>query len=114
MIKAVIFDLDNTLVDFMTMKENALEAAVTAMIDAGLKLDSGTAKKELYAIYDSTCYLFPANLCRSNLGYDSGGREEDYRLGFPYLDNDNDSVCLLGRICAWGIGASTYSLENHS
>ena len=36
MIKAVIFDLDNTLVDFMAMKHQAIDAAINAMIDAGL------------------------------------------------------------------------------
>ena len=36
MIKAVIFDLDNTLVDFMLLKERAIEAAIHSMIDAGL------------------------------------------------------------------------------
>jgi HAD superfamily hydrolase (TIGR02253 family) len=36
MIKGVIFDFDNTLMDFMKMKKAAVEAAVDAMIDAGL------------------------------------------------------------------------------
>lgn len=36
MLKAVIFDLDNTLTDFMRMKHAAIEAAVDAMLDAGL------------------------------------------------------------------------------
>jgi putative hydrolase of the HAD superfamily len=36
MIRAVIFDLDNTLTDFMKMKERAIEAAAEAMVDAGL------------------------------------------------------------------------------
>jgi putative hydrolase of the HAD superfamily len=52
MIKAVVFDLDNTLMDFMAMKESAITAAVAAMIDAGLEMDPVKAKKELYAIYD--------------------------------------------------------------
>lgn len=52
MIKAVIFDLDNTLMDFMTMKENAIKAAVTAMIDAGLGMDHETGIREVFAIYD--------------------------------------------------------------
>lgn len=52
MIKAVVFDLDNTLIDFMKMKENAINAAVDAMIDAGLKLDSKTAKEKIFKIYD--------------------------------------------------------------
>ncbi len=36
MIRACIFDLDNTLTDFVKMKERAVEAAAEAMIDAGL------------------------------------------------------------------------------
>ncbi|MFH1008731.1 MAG: HAD-IA family hydrolase [Candidatus Latescibacterota bacterium] len=52
MIRAVIFDLDNTLVDFMRMKENAIHAAVDAMIDAGLELSKEAAKAKLYRIYD--------------------------------------------------------------
>jgi len=36
MIKAVIFDLDNTLVDFMSMKRLAVGAAINSMIDAGV------------------------------------------------------------------------------
>ena len=52
MIKAVIFDLDNTIMDFMAMKENAIKAAVKAMIDSGLNVESGDAIGELYAIYD--------------------------------------------------------------
>ncbi len=37
MIHAVVFDLDNTLVDFMLMKRNAVEAGIRSMIDAGLR-----------------------------------------------------------------------------
>ncbi len=51
MIKAVIFDLDNTLVDFMAMKRLAIEAAVQAMIDAGLSLSPEETKKRIDAIY---------------------------------------------------------------
>ena len=36
MIRAVIFDLDNTLTDFMRVKEAGIKAAVDAMLDAGL------------------------------------------------------------------------------
>ncbi|RKY69482.1 MAG: hypothetical protein DRQ02_00940 [Candidatus Latescibacterota bacterium] len=51
MIKAVIFDLDNTLVDFMRMKEAAIDAAVDAMVDAGLKMSKQEAKDQIYKIY---------------------------------------------------------------
>ncbi len=52
MIRAVIFDLDNTLVDFMRMKRMAIRAAVDAMIDAGLDLDRRAVEREIQAIYD--------------------------------------------------------------
>ncbi|GAB1348457.1 TIGR02253 family HAD-type hydrolase [Ignavibacteriales bacterium] len=51
MIKAVIFDLDNTLVDFMKMKRLSIEAALTAMIDAGLKMDLQSASAAIDTIY---------------------------------------------------------------
>jgi putative hydrolase of the HAD superfamily len=51
MIKAVIFDLDNTLIDFMRMKRQAIAAAITAMIDAGLGLTIDEAEGRIGAIY---------------------------------------------------------------
>ena len=51
MIKAVIFDLDNTLVDFMKMKAEAIDAAIRAMIDAGLELSYDEVKDRINAIY---------------------------------------------------------------
>ena len=52
MIKAVLFDLDNTLTDFMKMKKYCCEDAVTAMIGAGLPLSRKKALKLLYELYD--------------------------------------------------------------
>jgi len=52
MIKAVIFDLDNTLVDFMRVKREAVEAAVDAMIDAGLSVPKDKAVKKVFNMYD--------------------------------------------------------------
>jgi phosphoglycolate phosphatase-like HAD superfamily hydrolase len=51
MIRAVVFDLDNTLVDFMAMKRLAVEAAVSSMIDAGLKLPKAEVHERIDAIY---------------------------------------------------------------
>ena len=51
MIRAVIFDLDNTLVDFMAMKGKAVDAAVTAMIDAGLTLPPSEVRQRIDQIY---------------------------------------------------------------
>jgi putative hydrolase of the HAD superfamily len=52
MIRAVVFDLDNTLVDFVKMKEDAVDAAVDAMIDAGLNLPREEARQQIFNVYD--------------------------------------------------------------
>jgi HAD superfamily hydrolase (TIGR02253 family) len=51
MIKAVVFDLDNTLVDFMAMKNQAIDSAIHAMRDAGLRLSHDEIRKRIDAIY---------------------------------------------------------------
>ena len=53
MIRAIVFDVDNTLVDFMKMKRDAIEAAVDGMVDAGLRLPRKTVRKRIKAIYDA-------------------------------------------------------------
>ena len=40
------YDLDNTLLDFMRMKEIAVKAAIKGMIEAGLKVDESKSYKE--------------------------------------------------------------------
>ncbi|MDP7180308.1 MAG: HAD-IA family hydrolase [Candidatus Woesearchaeota archaeon] len=52
MIKAVLFDLDNTLIDFMTMKKMSCEAALSAMIDAGLEINHTEGMRDLFELYD--------------------------------------------------------------
>jgi putative hydrolase of the HAD superfamily len=51
MIRAVIFDLDNTLTDFMKMKDLAIQGAADAMIDSGLKKTLEEARSEINAVY---------------------------------------------------------------
>ncbi|MEK6941951.1 MAG: HAD-IA family hydrolase [archaeon] len=51
MIKAVLFDLDNTLIDFTRMKHESCRAAVSAMVGGGLPLDRQKAFDELFALY---------------------------------------------------------------
>jgi len=51
MIKLVIFDLDNTLTDFVRMKEVSIEAAIQAMIDAGLLVPPDRIREEILKIY---------------------------------------------------------------
>ncbi len=52
MIKAIIFDLDNTLVDFTRFKEMSVKSAIDAMIDAGLKIDFESAYRKIFQIYE--------------------------------------------------------------
>ena len=52
MYKLVIFDLDNTLTDFMRMKENAVDAAVDAMVDAGLRQPTSQIREKIYQVYE--------------------------------------------------------------
>ena len=49
--RGVIFDLDNTLLDFMKMKEFAVKAAIRGMIEAGLLIDEKESYDEIIAIY---------------------------------------------------------------
>jgi putative hydrolase of the HAD superfamily len=51
-IRALLFDLDNTLVDFMKMKQGAVQAAIEAMVDAGLDLSPADASRRIWSIYD--------------------------------------------------------------
>jgi phosphoglycolate phosphatase-like HAD superfamily hydrolase len=53
MIKAVIFDLDNTLTDFVRMKVNAVDAAVDAMVDAGLRFPPQKIKQKIMEVYEA-------------------------------------------------------------
>ena len=52
MIKAIVFDLDNTLIDFMRMKNTAVEAATKAMIDAGLNVPYREIRSKIDEIYN--------------------------------------------------------------
>ena len=51
-IKGVVFDLDNTLLDFMKMKEFAVKAAIKGMIEAGLKVNEDESYIEINSIYE--------------------------------------------------------------
>ena len=53
MIKAVIFDLDNTLLDFIKMKREAVMNALLSMKEAGLEIDIEDSYKKVMSIYES-------------------------------------------------------------
>ena len=50
-IKAVLFDLDNTLLDFSEMKHMAVNMAIRAMIDQGLDMDPKEAFDSIFQTY---------------------------------------------------------------
>ena len=51
-IRAIVFDLDNTLTDFMKMKEAAIQAAIDGMIDAGFQRPREELRRRVQVIYD--------------------------------------------------------------
>jgi putative hydrolase of the HAD superfamily len=71
-IRAIVFDLDNTLVDFMKMKDDAVRAAIEGMIDAGLKLPREAVRTRIDAIYREQGLEFQTvfdRLLESELGH---------------------------------------------
>lgn len=51
MTEAILFDLDNTLIDFMLMKKRSCEAAIDSMIEAGLTMNRKKAMNILFELY---------------------------------------------------------------
>ncbi|MFC1543014.1 TIGR02253 family HAD-type hydrolase [Candidatus Neomarinimicrobiota bacterium] len=71
-IKAVIFDLDNTLLDFMKMKDAAIHSAVDAMVEAGLTVEKEDAVRAIEDIYRSKGYEYQEvfdDYLRQNSGF---------------------------------------------
>ena len=77
MIKGILFDLDNTLIDFMTIKRSSCQSAVDAMIKAGLDMRKEDAMKMLFEEYGKHGieynYIFQSFLKRV-------GNKIDYRI----------------------------------
>src|SRR3989338_4462184 len=51
MLKAILFDIDGTLLDFIKMKRLASNSAAKAMVKAGLKMPVPAAQKKLFKSY---------------------------------------------------------------
>ena len=58
MVKAVVFDLDNTLIDFIKFKSACVDEACDAMIDAGINTTKENLLKEIYSIYNEKTYEY--------------------------------------------------------
>ena len=54
MITAIIFDLDNTLLDFVKMKQFAVKDSIRAMNEAGLNVDEESGYKDVMELYMTT------------------------------------------------------------
>jgi len=52
MIKAIAFDLDNTLIDFWHFKRETAKAAAQAMVHAGLKAKPAAVADKIFDVYD--------------------------------------------------------------
>jgi len=52
MFRAVAFDLDNTLIDFMRFKRETAEEAAKAMVNAGLDADPQEVADSIFNVYD--------------------------------------------------------------
>jgi len=53
MLKAVIFDLDNTLVNFWEFKQESSKEAAKAMVGAGLEMSAGACERLIFKIYET-------------------------------------------------------------
>ena len=51
-INGVVFDLDNTLLDFMKMKQVAVKSAIRGMIEAGLEIDEDKSFDNIISLYE--------------------------------------------------------------
>ncbi len=51
-LKAILFDLDNTLIDFVEFKKQCSNAAIRAMVEAGLGMEEEKASALLFKMYD--------------------------------------------------------------
>lgn len=52
MFKAILFDLDNTLLDFLTFKKETAKAAAKAMVKQGLPASEIEAYGKIFTVYD--------------------------------------------------------------
>ncbi|MBI5226027.1 HAD-IA family hydrolase [Candidatus Micrarchaeota archaeon] len=53
MIRAIAFDIDNSILDFRTFKEKTAQAAAKAIVKHGLNADPKKVYKQIFDVYDS-------------------------------------------------------------
>ena len=52
MIRDLILDLDNTIIDFVRLKRNAIDSGLSSMAEAGMIFDKEEAQKRIMEIYE--------------------------------------------------------------
>ena len=106
MIKAVIFDFDNTLMDFMKMKRAAVESAAEAMIDAGLTFPKAELVEKIYKVYWNEG-IEDQNIgtkCQNETGTDGGPFDaSDHRYrALRRRDQSSGGIAQICRGISWG------------
>ena len=91
-IKAIILDIDNTLVDYYEMKYQSCLAAIDAMVSAGLKMDRKKALEIVYELYEK-------------YGWDSG------KIFQKFLKQEKEKIDY--RLVAYGVRAYRKTREDH-
>ena len=51
-VKAILFDLDNTIIDFLTFKKETAKAAASVMVKQGLPITEIQAYGKIFSVYD--------------------------------------------------------------
>ena len=106
MVKAIIFDLDNTLLDFMKMKSSSINAAVLGMIRAGMQINKEKSIKEIYNIYDTKGYehqevlneFIVSNIGQINYKYLAAGIVEYKKAKEKSLNLYDDVIPTLDKL----------------
>ena len=78
MVKGVIFDLDNTLVDFNHLKISSVKAAIASMVESGMTVDSKYAFKRIMEIYEKKGWEY-------QLVFDEFITEKEGSINYKYL-----------------------------
>ena len=110
MIKGILFDLDNTLVDFEKMRKLAVDAAISSMKDCGLKIAESRIRKILKEVYEEKGSEYGEvfqEMMKKTLGKVddkilAAGIVAYRRVKYSYLDAYPGTIALLNTLKARG------------
>jgi len=113
MLKAITFDLDQTLIDFMHWKRVSSDAAAKAMVRAGLPMKVSVAKKKLFTKYikDIESDTIFGDFLKENNSYDerilAAGINAYRRLRFTLLKPYPKVKYVLAKLKKYKLGIVT-------